>query len=127
MAISYSTYLAGIVTFYLFQKLIKWHLRIRKFSQSMPVIPIVFPTQSLFRRLFPHKYQRYHFDWHLHLKGNPSDELNSDVFAFVCFFAYDVIAVRDPDVFVHVKITEMEQFPKPEIIELQMVLLKMGV
>ena len=123
MKISYNLYLASFVVLCFFHKLIKWVLRIRKFRQSMPVIPTLFPPESLFRRLIPRKYQRYHFDWHLHLKGYPYNHFNSDVVAFVCFFEHDVIAVRDPEVFVHVKITDFEQFPKGKSLLFKMVLL----
>ena len=93
-------------------KIIRWHFRFKEYRQRMPFIPILFPPESLFRVLWPRKWQTYHFDWHLHLKAKPYQLLNSDIFALVSLFGHDTIVVRDPDAYVQMRITEPEHYPK---------------
>ena len=106
--------LAGPIVFgiYLFRKLISLMIRKRTFSRTMPTIAVLLPPDSLLRKVWPRKWQTFHYDWYLHNKKTIYQQLNSDIFALVSLFGDDTVTTRDPAAFVEVKITDTERFPK---------------
>lgn len=111
---SHGVYYVGAVTIsiYVIFKLTQWYFRIQSFSKSMPVVPVIFPPASLFRRLLPRSWQAYHIDWYFHSKGAIYKERRSDVVALVSLFQYDCVCTRDANAFVEVKITDGARFPR---------------
>lgn len=93
-------------------KIVLWRLRIHRFRKSMPVIPVLFPPGSLNRKLWPKKWQKYHYDWYLHSRRKVYQDLNSDIFAFVSLFEGDSICFRDPNVFMETKVLHASEYPK---------------
>jgi hypothetical protein len=106
--------LAGPVLFgiYLSRKLALWMMRKRAFSRTMPTVAVLLPPDSLLRKVWPRKWQTFHYDWYLHNKKTVYQQLGSDVFALVSLFGDDTVTTRDPAAFVEVKITDSERFPK---------------
>src|SRR5947207_15074375 len=96
----------------LFNRIISWIRRIRVFRQSMPVIPTLFPPDSLFRRIWPRKWQTFHQDWNMQYKRTLYHKLGSDNFALVCLFEYDKVYLAEPAAVLDLKTAKAEQFPK---------------
>src|SRR5436190_15259683 len=108
----YYGYFTGAIISYLVLKIARWMIRIRTFRQTMPVVPVLFPHTSLLRKVFPRKWQTYHFDWYMHTKGTCYDKLNTDIFAMVSLFESDSVTIRDPQAYVEIVITDPDRFPK---------------
>jgi hypothetical protein len=90
----------------------QWLKRIHQFSKQMPVIPVLFPPRSLYRRLWPARWQTFHSSWQVKNKRTLYQKLNSDKFVFVSLFQYDHIYISDPSTLIDVKITRADQFPR---------------
>src|SRR2546423_7538659 len=91
-------------------RLVKWHLRIRRLRQFMPVEPVLFPNTSIFRLLAPQKWQTFHRDWHMRYGREIYRKHNSGIFALVSLFQTDKIFVADPEMFVELKVTGADRF-----------------
>lgn len=97
---------------YVLRKLVLWMMKKRVFSQTMPTIAVLLPPDSLIRKVWPKKWQTFHYDWYLHNKKTVYQRLGSDIFALVSLFGDDTVITRDPAAFVEVKITNSERFPR---------------
>jgi hypothetical protein len=75
-------------------RLLRCYARIRKVRRSIPVVPVLFPSTSRFRLLYPKKWQRYHRDWHMQIGRQFYRE--SDIVALISLFEYDQMFVSDP-------------------------------
>jgi hypothetical protein len=78
----------------------------------MPVVPRLFPTDSIVRIFWPKKWQRFHRDWHMHSKRSIYHKLGSDVFALVCLFEHDDVFVASPEENLQIMATNSRQFPR---------------
>lgn len=128
MVSSFDIYATSAMLFasYFVVKHIRWYLRIRAFRRTMQVVPLIFSPASPIRRLFPRKYQTFHYDWHLQSGSQIYRDLGSDIFVFVCLFEFDSVCTRDPDAFVQVKVTDFDRFPR-DVRQFKMVLPYVGV
>jgi hypothetical protein len=97
-------------------KVVQWQLRAHEMSKHMPVYRLFFQPLSLFRWLFPKKWQRFHYDWHLHtnLPGHmtPYQSSGSDIIALVVLFGNDQVCIAGPELFVEVKVNGATRYPK---------------
>jgi hypothetical protein len=100
----------------LIAKLVYWKWRVYRFRKSMPVFPVLLPPSSLFRALWPRKWQTFHYSWYLHSNRTGRrtiyEQAGSDVFALVTLFGPDYVCVSDPEVFVEIKVNGATQYPK---------------
>jgi cytochrome P450 len=92
-------------------KLYKWQTRLKTFRKTMPALPVLFSPFSPYRRLFPKRFQTFHFDWSLQYRHKIYEALESDIFVLVSLFDYDEIQVCDPHLFMEIK-SQWEKFPK---------------
>ena len=93
-------------------KIILWHRRIWTLKKSMPVVPTLFPPESLFRLLWPKKWQTFHVDWYMEQRRSVYRKLKSDNFALVCLFEYDRVYVTTPEAVSCVHVSQADSFPK---------------
>ena len=82
----------------------------------MPVVTALFPPDSIYRRIWPKKWQTFHQDWHMQYKRSIYDKLGSDNFALICFFEYDKVYLTEPDAVVEMKVTKADIYPKDMVI-----------
>ena len=78
----------------------------------MPVVPVLFPPDSLVRRVWPRRWQVFYRGWNVQSRRAWYKRLNSDMFALVSFFEYNVICVADPKTYTEIKIVRAEHFPR---------------
>jgi cytochrome P450 len=76
----------------------------------MPVIPVLFPHTSLFRFLFPKKWQTFHIDWHIQYGRTIYQNHNSDIIALISLFEEDKIFISDPNAIIEIKVTGAHRF-----------------
>jgi hypothetical protein len=94
------------------RRLISWRRRLERVRKTMPAIPVLFPPASIFRNLWPKKWQTYHYDWHTQYRRTMYHNLGSDVFTLVSLFEYDKTFVCNPNAVIEMKITQAENYPK---------------
>ena len=75
-------------------RLYRWVARIRTTRKRIPAVPVLFPTTSRFRLLFPKKWQVYHRDWHMQF--GRAFYRDSDIVAMISLFGHDQLFVTDP-------------------------------
>ena len=81
---------------YFAYRFLRWRLRIAKLRRTMTVIPIVFDSWSILRRLWPKGWQKYHYDWTFHNRGQYGT-FQSDIVALIPLFGFNVIYIADAD------------------------------
>jgi len=94
------------------RKIVNWIIRIRAFRKTMPAIPALFPPDSLYRQVWPKKWQTFHKDWHMQYQRTIYQKLDSDIFSLVCLFEYDKVFVSDPAAVLDLKIAKPREFPR---------------
>src|SRR5271170_2536238 len=91
--------LSGLLLF----RLLRWVSRIRATRKRIPVVPVLFPTTSRFRLLFPKGWQVYHRDWHMRI--GRSFYRDSDIVAMISLFEHDQMFVTDPEAVLEMNIS----------------------
>ena len=94
------------------RRIVRWRRRLREVAKTMPAIPVLFPPTSVFRSLWPQKWQTYHSNWHTQYRRKMYQSLNSDIFALISLFEYDKIFVCDPHAATEMKVTNAARYPK---------------
>lgn len=93
-------------------RIYQWIRRLMILKREMPVVPVLFPSISKVRLLFPERWQTYHRDWHMRLGRRFYKSRGSDIVALVSLFEYDQIFVSDPAAFVEIKVTRFDRYQK---------------
>lgn len=113
MSTQYAAYLIPLALgVSLLWKIIQWRQRVNDFGTQMPVVPVLFPPTSLYRRFWPETWQTFHAAWQVRNKRKIYHELGSDNFAFVCLFEYDEVYLSDPAAVVEMKVKKADRFPR---------------
>ena len=99
-----------LLTLLFFFRIIRWLARIDKVRKTMPVVPVLFPSRSKYRRLIPKSWQTYHRDWHMEYGRDLYNFHNSDVFALISLFEYDNVFVSDPKAVLEMKVTGTDRY-----------------
>ena len=97
---------AGYVAF----RVMDWLQRIREFRKSMPVVPVLFPETSMFRIVWPQRWQTWHRDWHMHQGRELYRRLDSDVFALVSLFETDSVITCNPHALYELTVSGFPRF-----------------
>lgn len=113
MSTQYAAYLIPLALgVSLLWKIIQWRQRVNDFGTQMPVVPVLFPPTSLYRRFWPKTWQTFHAAWQVRNKRKIYHKLGSDNFAFVCLFEYDEVYLSDPAAVVEMKVKKADRFPR---------------
>ena len=98
--------LAGHLLF----RVVAWVHRIRRFRKSMPVVPVLFPETSIFRILWPQRWQTWHRDWHMRQGRASYRQVHSDVFALVSLFETDSVITCNPHALYELTVAGFSRF-----------------
>jgi hypothetical protein len=95
---------------YLVYRVVEWRRRIAQFRLTMHAIPVLVPPWSVWRMVWPRKWQTHHLDWQI-LGHRTFNNLGNNLIPLVSLFGNDIIFVSDADAIKEIATNEI-RFPK---------------
>ena len=94
----------------LFIRVLKWRIRIARVRRTTRVVPVLLPSWSILRAIWPRKYQTYHNDWQFQLRKHYGSD-GRNILALISLFGDDAFFVANADAIVEIS-SNPSRFPK---------------